>query len=301
VTARCWLCGSEANRLWKPRSLARPLESKDLQITDARYGLTLSLRRCDACGFIFADDVEVGELVALYECMADAEYEATQNARLLQMRWVLDAARRTCPTAQTWLDIGAGAGLLVREAQRQGMQATGVEPSRSLVEAGRRLHGVELQQGVFPHPALSGRTFDIILLVDVIEHVSNPTELLRACREALSPAGRIVVVTPDVGSRLARVLGHRWSHFRLAHVGYFTRRTLSQCAEAAGLRPLKWERPRWFFEAGYLAVRLGAYLPLGWLNRRASRWPVIGGLYRRVIPVNLHDSWTVYLGRPEAR
>ena len=298
--ARCWVCNSESHHLWKPRSIDRPLEPQDLQITDARYGMTLSLRSCDACGFIFADDVEVQELVELYERMADVEYEDTQNTRLLQMRSVLDAARRVCPTAHRWLDIGAGAGLLVSEVRRQGMQATGVEPSRSLVEAGRRLHGVELQQGVFPHPALSGQTFDVILLIDVIEHVANPVALLRACRDALSPAGRIVVVTPDVGSRLARLLGHRWSHFRLAHVGYFTRRTLSHCAKAAGLLPLKWERARWFFEAGYLAVRLGAYFPLGWFNRRAPRWPVIGRLYHQVLPLNLHDSWTVYLGRPDA-
>lgn len=296
----CWVCGSTAHTLWKPRSLTRALRHDDLQVTDLRYGQTLTLRKCACCGFIFADDVEVGELVALYERLDDPEYETTQDTRALQMRWLLDRTLRARPLARTWLDIGAGAGLLVAEARRRGLDAAGVEPSHALVAAAPGVNGVELMQGTFPHPELAGRKFDVISLVDVIEHVSSPVVLLSYCRKALTPDGVLLVVTPDVGSFAARRLGPRWWHFRLAHVGYFDRASLGRAAGCAGLSPAAWFRARWFFRVHYLAERTAAYLPVGWWNRLALRVPPLAWLYQRVIPLNLFDSWVVLLSSANA-
>lgn len=244
---------------------------------------------------MFADSSDIQELVALYEQLEDQGYETTQDTRTLQMSWLLDRVLQAAPRAKTWLDIGAGAGLLVSLARARGIDADGVEPSRALVEAGGRLYGIQLHQGVFPHPDIQNRRFDIISLVDVIEHVADPVGLLRACREALAPGGIVVVVTPDVSSLAARVLGPRWWHFRLAHVGYFNRRTLAKSAERAGLFPTCWFRARWFFHFSYLAERLAAYLPLQAFNRIAPRIVPLAWLYKRVVPLNLFDSWVTLL------
>lgn len=296
VLATCCVCGQSAHTVWKKRSLARALRSDDLQITDKRYGQTLTLNKCDNCGFIFADDSEVSDLTALYEGLEDPDYETTQDTRVLQMRWLLDCTLRARPLARTWLDIGASTGLLVAEVKRRGLSATGVEPSYSLVAAAPVINGVELLQGMFPHPALAGRKFDVISLVDVIEHVSAPVNLLAECCKALTPEGVLLVVTPDVSSFAARCLGPRWWHYRLAHVCYFDRVSLSRAAERVGLCPLKWFRARWFFRVGYLAERMAVLMPIGWLNRFASRIPPMAWLYRRVIQLNLLDSWVVMFG-----
>jgi 2-polyprenyl-3-methyl-5-hydroxy-6-metoxy-1,4-benzoquinol methylase len=290
----CGICGATRNDLWKSRSLQRRLRPEDLQVTDHRYGVTLVLRKCRECGFIFADDADVIELTQLYERMDDPEYQTGQDTRLLQMRWLLRQALRSRPGARTLLDIGAGAGLLVAEARRAGLDAVGVEPSRAFVNAAA-VNGVELLQGVFPHPALAGRTFDIITLVDVIEHIARPTELLRRCREALDTRGILLLVTPDVGSVAAKVLGRRWWHFRLAHVGYFDRRCLRRAFAISGLTSVRAFRARWFFRIRYLALRAAEYLPVGWLNRLSLRVRVLDSIYRQVIPLNLHDSWVYIL------
>ena len=291
----CWICGSIRTALWKKRGIERPLIPEDLQITDHRYGVTLSLRKCGDCGFIFADDAELTELTALYERLDDPEYATTQDTRLLQMQWLLGKMLESRPDARTLLDVGAGAGLLVAEARRLGLEAIGIEPSCSLVETAARVNGVEIIQGVFPQAKVAEQKFDVISLVDVIEHVAKPVELLRQCREALRPEGIIVLVTPDVGSLLATVLGRRWWHFRLAHVGYFDRRSLTRATESSGLTPLRWFRAKWFFRVRYLAERTAEYLPVDWLNRLSRRVPVLDGLYQRVIPLNLRDSLVFFL------
>ena len=294
---RCWVCGSARTTPWKARTIARALRPEDFRITDSNYGATLALRRCLDCDFIFAEDEEVCALTALYEQLTDPEYEKSQDTRALQMRWLISAARHLRPEARSLLDIGAASGMLVAEARRQGLDAIGVEPSRPLVELARSQNAVEVLPGIFPHPQLVGRRFDLIFLVDVIEHVSNPLGLLRHCAQALNARGVVVVITPDVGSITARVAGKRWWHFRLAHVGYFSRRSLAAIIGAAGLVVLKRFRAKWFFRVYYLAERLAQYLPLAGLNRLAPRFGPLAWLYQRVLPVNLHDSTVLILGR----
>ena len=296
----CWVCGASAAVRWKERNLSRRLVPEDLQITDSRYGTTLSLWKCPRCSFLFADGDELSELTALYEQLADPEYENTQEPRALQMEWILRRTLELKAGARTALDVGAGAGLLVAACRRRGLDAVGVEPSRSLVEAAPRANGVELLHGVLPHPQLAQRQFDLVFLVDVLEHVADPLALLRHCAARLAPGGLFVVVTPDVGSVAAQALGRRWWHFRLAHVGYFNRRSLQKAAAAAGMLVRRFERPRWFFPVRYLTERLAVYFPLGWLNRLAPQVAPLSWLYRRVVPVNLHDSWLVFLARRSA-
>jgi SAM-dependent methyltransferase len=295
----CWVCGSASLRPYKPRSDCGALASADLKITDSRYGLTLALCQCQDCGFVLAVDDELRELNGLYECLDDPGYEETQGVRTRQMIRLLRHVLRHQPQARTLLDIGAGAGALVRQARDLGIDAAGVEPSRALVESAARLNGVVLLQGCFPHPALADRQFDIITIIDVIEHLSAPVDLLRHAADALAPDGILVVVTPDLGSVAARFLRHRWWHFRMAHVGYFNRVTLLKAAHRAGLRAVQVGRPTSYFTIGYIVSRLQRYVPIGAVDRLVRKSPAGRWLYNRVIPVNPGDSLVVFLRREQ--
>jgi SAM-dependent methyltransferase len=286
----CWVCRSTNTTFWKPRTVDRRLTPEDFQITDSRYGVTLELHRCSDCSFIFADDEEVSELVSLYEQLSDSAYEETSDSRRLQMQWLLDYGGKAHPQARTLLEIGSGSGLLIAEAKKRGLEAIGIEPSRALVEAAKRLNSVDLLQGIFPHPGVEGKQFDLIYVVDVIEHVSDPVGLLASLEKILAPGGAMVVVTPDMASLMARTLKHRWWHLRLAHVGYFSRRSMDKAAERASLRIEKETGTLWFFPIHYLAERLAVYLPIGFINRSAKSIAPLRALYRQVIPLNLGDS-----------
>ena len=293
----CWVCASTDTREWKPASLERRLESDDLRITDDRYGVTLALRRCNGCGFIFADGEEMDQLTGLYADLDDPGYEDSQEPRRLQMQWLLELAEEQCPEARTMLDVGAASGLLVAEGDRRGLDACGIEPSAALVAAAERTHGVKLVCGTLPHPALGSHKFDIVFLVDVLEHVSDPVALLEQCAAMLNDDGVFVVVTPDVGSMAARMLRRRWWHYRLAHVGYFDAATLDHAAARAGLTPVVKRRAKWFFTIDYLASRAEQYLPIGGLNRAVRKSSVGRKLYETVTPLDLRDSYVMIARR----
>jgi SAM-dependent methyltransferase len=289
------VCGGGGARAWKPSDLAGRaggLQPSDLAITDDRYGTTLALLACP-CGFRFADPREVPDLTALYARLDDPAYEAGSGPRGAQQRALVRAVLAERPRSASLLDVGAASGLLVREAEGAGLAATGDEPSAPLAAAARRA-GLDVRTGTLPMALPDDRRFDVVCLVDVVEHVADPVELLAAATARLVPGGVALVVTPDVRSLAARVLGRRWWHLRLAHVGYFDRRTLATALDRAGLRPVRWWRPGWVFEVSYLADRVVRYLPpLRPVAARLRR----GRLGRAAIGLNPRDSLAVLAER----
>ena len=279
--SRCWICGCEHLELVKPCNIEE-LTSASFSITDSHYGTTGAIYRCSACQFLQCS--ELAEVLPYYEELVDSAYDAGRRERSLQARKILNVAHKLQPGGRL-LDIGAGSGFLVEQAIQMGYEAKGVEPSGWLQQVARQ-HGLPVYPGTFPNPAVSG-PFDVITLIDVIEHVSDPVGLLGHIAEALRPSGMALVVTPDVRSIAARVLGWKWWHFRVAHIGYFNQKNLFLALDRAGLQPILIRRPGWFFTAEYVWERTHRYLP-EFLQVAPPRF--IAG---RVIPVNLRDSWLV--------
>lgn len=275
----CRICGSADLVLAWRGNLPPALGPEAFRITDAGYGRTADLYDCRACGFRQARDID--DLLALYQAMEDPAYEATRGPRRLQAERLLKLFGRHGRRGRL-LDVGAGSGILVEAARAMGFDAEGVEPSRAL-QAAAAARGLPVHQGVLPHPAAAG-PYDAATVIDVIEHVADPIGLMRQVHDVLAPGGLCLVVTPDLGSLAVRLLGRRWWHYRIAHIGYFDRATLARALTAAGFEVIRAGRPTWYFPASYLARRALSYLPGG------ARLPVPAWLDHVTLPLNLFDS-----------
>lgn len=279
IVATCWICGSGELTLVRASSIDNAVSSRDFAITDHRYGVTGALFRCPRCSFLQCTDLE--DVLRYYETLEDEDYEEGREERSLAARRLLNIVDRYAPRGRL-VDIGAGSGILVEQASEMGYEAEGVEPSnwlhRCAVDRGLKVH-----LGTYPHADVRPG-FSAVTVVDVIEHVSNPVELLSHAALQLAEDGVGLVVTPDVNSVAARVMGWKWWHFRIAHIGYFNRCNLLLALEKAGLAPLEVGRPRWYFRADYLVERLNKYLP------RPLAIPAWSFLRRMSVPVNLFDS-----------
>lgn len=276
---RCRVCGGVSMNLLRTKCGAEGMSPADVRITDSAYGVTGRLERCADCGFVQCTDA--GDVLALYAGMEDVGYEESRAPRALQMRRLLCGLKDLRPGLRL-LDVGAASGILVEEARKLGLEAVGIEPSLWLSERARE-RGLPVHTGVLPHPGVSG-PFDIVMLVDIIEHVERPVELLKQARAAVAPDGRVVVVTPDRSSAAAQLLGWRWWHYRKAHIGYFDLSTLDRAMKSAGLLRREWSRPAWYFSVSYLLRRVAVYLPV--LRGAADR----GILSGAIVPLNLGDS-----------
>ena len=121
------------------------------------------------------------------------------------------------------LDVGAGSGKLVQFFRGRAIDAHGIEPSRALFD--RFLAG----DTAFTYATLDEfhasdpQTFDIVTAFDVIEHVADPREFLRAVSTFLEPGGIFFVSSPDVESLTAKVFGRRWHFYYPYHLSYSVR------------------------------------------------------------------------------
>lgn len=275
----CWACGSESLSVARRSTLRAAPDSRMFAITSSQYGQTGEIQRCGRCGFLQCSKME--DVLGHYEELQDPCFEETRSSRSLQERRLARLARRFRFPGKL-LDVGAASGALVEQALQIGYAAEGIEPSRWLHgKAAER--GLPVHLGTLPHPEARG-PYDVVTMVDVIEHVPQPLEVIRRVREVLAPGGIMLIVTPNVGSWAARLLGWRWWHFRAAHIGYFTPKTLDLLMGRAGLSRIHSGTVVWYFDLGYLGERMLRYLPKLFTFRPPSF------LRRVTIPLALGDS-----------
>ena len=140
----------------------------------------------------------------------------------LRLSYIRDAACRkfernvkslNCLAGLRILDIGCGAGLLCEPFTRLGAQVIGVDPSASNIAAAR-LHAekghlsIDYRCTTVEQMDLHER-FDIVLAMEVVEHVTDVGMFLNRCATMLKPGGLMVIST----------LNRNWKSFALAIVG----------------------------------------------------------------------------------
>jgi SAM-dependent methyltransferase len=98
---------------------------------------------------------------------------------------------------------------MLEELAALGWEVTGVETdpvaARTARDRGFAVHAGDLATAPFPDSS-----FDLVLLMHVIEHVTDPRALLSECRRVLRVGGRLVVATPNADSRGHRRFGRHW-------------------------------------------------------------------------------------------
>src|SRR3569832_350464 len=170
------------------------------------------------------DPAEVAKSSRLAEEWSDPNGKMAPLHKInpLRLGFIRDAACRKfdrnvrklgCLSNLRILDIGCGAGLLCEPFSRLGAQVIGIDPSATNIAAAR-LHADK------SHLAIDYRCttveemdvrerFDIVLAMEVIEHVTDVGAFLARCAAMVKPGGLMVVST----------LNRNWKSFALAIVG----------------------------------------------------------------------------------
>ena len=98
------------------------------------------------------------------------------------------------------LDIGCGGGLLCEPMAKLGTTVVGVDPSEkniktALVHAQEGGLDIDYRVGTAEDLAAAAEKFDIILNMEVVEHVAGQSEFIKSCGSMLKPGGLMFVAT----------------------------------------------------------------------------------------------------------
>ncbi|MFZ1883010.1 MAG: bifunctional 2-polyprenyl-6-hydroxyphenol methylase/3-demethylubiquinol 3-O-methyltransferase UbiG [Rhodoplanes sp.] len=159
-----------------------------------------------------------------------------------------DAKRVGCLTGLRILDIGCGGGILSEPLARLGAAVLGADPSTTNIEVAK-LHaaqsGLAIDYRATTAEALgdAGERFDVVLAMEVVEHVADVDLFVRKCADMVKPGGLMVAATLNrtIKSFALAIVGaeyilrwlpigtHQWDKF-------ITPAELETTLEEAGLR-----------------------------------------------------------------
>lgn len=197
---------------------------------------------------------------------------------------------RTFKPAGRLLELGCAYGFFLAAAKPH-FDVTGIEISADAAAHGRSL-GLNVITGAADETMLSGLApFDVIVLLDVIEHLPDPLGTLALCERHLAPGGIIVIATGDFGSWPARIAGARWRLMTPPqHLWFFTQASMRGMAASLGLRMERFEHPWKIVPLSLIAFQIKRML--GLRPGRATVPSAIG------LPANLFDAMRVVLRKP---
>lgn len=137
------------------------------------------------------------------------------------------------------LDVGCALGSMLEVSKSHGWLSVGVETSQFAARYAAERTGCQVHAGVLRSAGFAPHTFDVVTLMDVIEHVPHPSELMVEIFRLLRPNGIVYIVTPNASSLCVRLLRSRaYGIWPEHHVIYFNPASMKFLLRAAGFREI---------------------------------------------------------------
>jgi SAM-dependent methyltransferase len=215
-----------------------------------------------------------------------ADYLGAEPVLRREFARTVDFIRRYRPDGKL-LELGCAYGFFLMEAARH-FDVTGIELAEDAAEHGRRA-GLNVLHATADAATLrSIGPVDVIVMLDVIEHLPQPRETLALCHRQLRPGGIVVLTTGDFGSLAAKVAGVRWRLMTPPqHLWFFTRESMHRLARGIGFRAEHVDHPWKIVPASLIVFQLRRML--GMRSANATHASRVG------IPINLFDAMRVVM------
>ncbi len=192
------------------------------------------LARCVNCGFQFYSPRPTSQQIEAYY----HEEEFYEKTNITAVEIVMDILAHHNLHQGKLLDIGCGVGALVALAQKKGWEAVGLDPSPRAAELAKQVLDLEITQSYLAESNFEPETFDVVVLLAVLEHAFDPLAIMRQVKDILKPGGRVIFSTPNLDNLTYHLMDHKpeYSWFIKEHINHFTLKTHRTLLKTVGFQ-----------------------------------------------------------------
>lgn len=242
---KCPLCGSTHT---KPVKFEKNIFTGDFDPEVKSYTDTwVTLLQCQNCSFAFAKEIPVDpnffDKRYQFDFDPSFEVEATYKSSILDQTFKLIAQNGK------WngrlLDIGSFGGNLIKYAMDKGYEPEGIEVNASMAKASSEKLGVKVHNCKVQDYSGNGEQYDVITLIDVLEHLFEPRGVIESCEKLLKPGGLLVIKVPQYKPQHIKQNISNWLNINprgifhnFGHINLFNQKSLSIVMKDCGMTPL---------------------------------------------------------------
>jgi SAM-dependent methyltransferase len=201
------------------------------------------LHRCSSCPHHYASPHIETALLSQYYSELTSEFYAgpqpSRDPRARQHQALVDAIEHRVGRGQV-LDVGYGYGFLLSCFSPERWTRVGVEPSSVGSRLARERGHVDQHWGSLEEFLDHGGTVDVVLMMDLVEHLSDMRPLLHSARQVLTLNGLLVIGTGNVRSINAMLSRGWWGYFRSwEHVSFYSPASMRWALNDAGFTSVR--------------------------------------------------------------
>ncbi len=264
VNVRCNLCNSDNYKVIYNSTIdsnnISPMVT-DYISTVNKYSIFNNIVRCKCCGLTYMNPRDA-DVRRFYREVIDNAYIESCEQRIDLFKSHLRLLRKYTNGKGNLLDLGCYAGIFAGEAKREGYNVVGIEPSKWAVEFARKNIGVSgILEGSWDEVSLEQNSFDVITMLDVIEHIEDPSSCLKQIYNWLRKDGIVAITTHDIGSLFARLLREKYPWLMRFHLYHFEPKTLSTMLYKNNLEPITVKYYTKTFSLNYFLSHVGIKIP----------------------------------------
>jgi 2-polyprenyl-3-methyl-5-hydroxy-6-metoxy-1,4-benzoquinol methylase len=248
----CPLCDSKSFKLLYK---ATKNETDPAKLYGAASGIkgTQDIVKCASCSMIYENPrLDKNIILSGYENSNEFNHDSQYLFRVKSFYNALEKNKKHLPKqGSKILDIGTAGGAFLDAANQFGYNSFGLEPSKDLVQRGVQ-RGLKIYHGTIEKNNFKKKSFDMICLWDVIEHLCEPRQSLIKIKELLKDDGVLLINFPDIGTWQAKISGKYFWWILSVHLHHFSNDTLKLMTKNTGYKFISSNRYWQILQLGYL-------------------------------------------------
>ena len=273
----CFVCGSIQH--------SKILECIDDTVSKEKFTIV----KCGKCGFNFTNPRPIeNELYKYYESNDYVSHSDTNKGLINSLyhtvrKYTLKRKVKLINTLSkkgSILDIGSGTGHFLKACNENGWRTTGIEPSESTRKTAIKNLNLDIREEN-QIELLEHKTFDVITMWHVLEHVPKLNERIEEINNLLKEEGTLIIAVPNRMSYDARIYKENWAGYDVPrHLYHFSPEDIKNLFEKHGFEVVK-IKPM-IFDAFYVSM-LSEKIKTGRPNFLKG---VINGLISNMLSIN---------------